>query len=138
MPERSSAPASIAADRLDHARRAFPQAHTLPAEAYTSPSVYDLEVERIFSREWLCAGRAEQIPEIVLFKHLPVFIIDTVEDLLDRRFAEHLDRRHDRGHVIGVRLTAPVMHPLKMIGQGRLLFRPDIALKPRLLQEFSQ
>jgi len=35
----------------------------LPAEAFTSPAVYEREVARIFGREWLCAGRVDQIPE---------------------------------------------------------------------------
>ncbi|MFI0480970.1 aromatic ring-hydroxylating dioxygenase subunit alpha [Actinomadura sp. 9N215] len=35
---------------------------TLPPAAYSSPELYDLEVERIFRREWLCVARADQIP----------------------------------------------------------------------------
>ncbi|HET7815572.1 MAG TPA: aromatic ring-hydroxylating dioxygenase subunit alpha [Candidatus Baltobacteraceae bacterium] len=37
------------------------QAKTLPAEYYTSPEIFARENERVFGREWLCAGRAEQI-----------------------------------------------------------------------------
>ncbi|WP_405922345.1 aromatic ring-hydroxylating dioxygenase subunit alpha [Streptomyces sp. NBC_00122] len=36
---------------------------TLPPHAYTSPEMYEWEVERIFRREWLCVARAEDIPE---------------------------------------------------------------------------
>ena len=36
----------------------------MPAAAFTSPDVYDLEIERIFRREWLCVGRADQIPAV--------------------------------------------------------------------------
>ena len=53
----------LAAGRLAGARQPLEKASTLPAEAFTSPAVYERECERIFSREWLCAGRADQIPE---------------------------------------------------------------------------
>ena len=33
-----------------------------PAYFFTSKEVYDREVDRIFLKEWLCAGRVEQIP----------------------------------------------------------------------------
>jgi glycine betaine catabolism A len=35
---------------------------TLPSSWYYSDDIYRLEKERIFCREWLCAGREEQIP----------------------------------------------------------------------------
>ena len=35
---------------------------TLPGEFYTSPSLFEEERERIFSRSWLCAGHVSQIP----------------------------------------------------------------------------
>src|SRR5581483_10645407 len=38
------------------------RAETLPPEAYFSPHVYDLEVERVFRRDWLCVGRVDQMP----------------------------------------------------------------------------
>lgn len=53
---------TLAPEALARARRPLEQAATLPAEAYTSPAVYARECERIFAREWLCAGRADQIP----------------------------------------------------------------------------
>ena len=37
-------------------------AHTLPGEYFTSREVYDQETERIFSKSWICAGRASSIP----------------------------------------------------------------------------
>jgi phenylpropionate dioxygenase-like ring-hydroxylating dioxygenase large terminal subunit len=48
--------ADVAAARLP-----FGRAATLPSNAYTDPSVYAAEVERIFRREWLCVARADQI-----------------------------------------------------------------------------
>ncbi|MCG8589828.1 MAG: aromatic ring-hydroxylating dioxygenase subunit alpha, partial [Proteobacteria bacterium] len=50
-------------EKLAGAHRDLEKATTLPAGAFTSPAVYSAEVERIFEREWLCAGRADQIPE---------------------------------------------------------------------------
>lgn len=49
--------------RLEGARRPLGRAETLPPEAYTSPEVYAQEEARIFRREWLCAGRLDQVPE---------------------------------------------------------------------------
>ncbi len=38
-----------------------PGALTLPQRYYTSPEIFAAEVESIFSRRWLCVGRADQI-----------------------------------------------------------------------------
>ncbi len=35
---------------------------TLPSEYYLSPEIFEKERDRIFSREWICAGRAEDLP----------------------------------------------------------------------------
>ena len=45
------------------AERGLANASTMPGEVYVSRAFFDLEQERIFSREWHCAGRAESIPE---------------------------------------------------------------------------
>ena len=37
--------------------------HTLPGADYTSPDVFELERDRIFFREWLYAGRADEASE---------------------------------------------------------------------------
>jgi phenylpropionate dioxygenase-like ring-hydroxylating dioxygenase large terminal subunit len=52
-----------ALDRLAAARQPLEKASTLPGDAFTSPDVYEREVERILLREWLCVGRTDQIPE---------------------------------------------------------------------------
>jgi glycine betaine catabolism A len=36
---------------------------TLPGHSYTSPEIYARELERIFHTRWLCAARADEIPE---------------------------------------------------------------------------
>ena len=41
---------------LDHAR-------TLPPEAYRSPELYELEIEKVFRKEWVCIGRADEVSE---------------------------------------------------------------------------
>ena len=44
-------------------RRPIREASTLPPHCYWAPEFYAREEERIFLREWLCVGRAEQVPE---------------------------------------------------------------------------
>lgn len=53
---------ALSGKRLEPSRRPLEQARSLPAEAFTAPAVYDREVERLFRKEWLCAGRVDQIP----------------------------------------------------------------------------
>ncbi|HZP41818.1 MAG TPA: aromatic ring-hydroxylating dioxygenase subunit alpha [Candidatus Binatia bacterium] len=57
----SSAP-GLAARDFEGARRPNLEATTLPLSCYTSEAFFRLEVERIFSKEWLCVGRADQVP----------------------------------------------------------------------------
>ena len=40
----------------------FAQARAMPKSVYTDPGFLALEQERIFRRDWLCAGRAEALP----------------------------------------------------------------------------
>lgn len=49
--------------RVAGARRPLSRATTLPPEAFTSPEIYEQEFDTIFLREWICAGRADQIPQ---------------------------------------------------------------------------
>jgi len=48
--------------RLDFSatRRELTEAHHLPGEFYYSPEVFELEIEQIFMKDWLCVGRVEQ------------------------------------------------------------------------------
>ena len=41
----------------------FERSHAMPKSVYTSPDFLALEEKHIFSKEWLCAGRAEALPE---------------------------------------------------------------------------
>jgi len=54
--------AILAPEQLAGTRQPLERATTLPSEAFTSPLVYEREIEHIFLREWLCAGRIDQIP----------------------------------------------------------------------------
>ena len=42
----------------------FNRATAMPKSVYTSPEFLALEQERIFGRDWICAGRAESIPNV--------------------------------------------------------------------------
>src|SRR5260370_12320083 len=37
---------------------------TLPGRYYFDPTIYDLELEKIFSSMWVCVGRADAIPKV--------------------------------------------------------------------------
>lgn len=41
----------------------FERAHAMPKSVYTSPEFLALEQERIFAREWVCAGRASRLAQ---------------------------------------------------------------------------
>src|ERR1041385_7929394 len=44
------------------AKRTSNGAMTLPGEFYTSEQIYRDELQKVFNNRWICAGRAEQIP----------------------------------------------------------------------------
>lgn len=65
--EDAAVAASLVSDRLTQtaiaaARLPAERAWSLAAEAYTSPEIFRLEIERIFLRQWLCVGRVDQVP----------------------------------------------------------------------------
>lgn len=47
--------------RIAHAP--LDRAHALPPGCYTDEAFFALEMERLFGREWICVGRASDIPE---------------------------------------------------------------------------
>src|SRR6266508_1952741 len=55
---RKAQPAPIDPERLAPALEPFGHSHALPSEAYTSPEVFDWELEHFFDASWLCLGRA--------------------------------------------------------------------------------
>lgn len=53
--------------------RPIDEASHAPGEIYSSPEVYALEKERIFMRDWLCVGRAEEVPDPGSYMTLRIF-----------------------------------------------------------------
>jgi phenylpropionate dioxygenase-like ring-hydroxylating dioxygenase large terminal subunit len=49
------------------------EAWTLPKRAYTSETVYELEIEQIFKRSWLSVGRVEQLQRVGDYFTLELF-----------------------------------------------------------------
>jgi phenylpropionate dioxygenase-like ring-hydroxylating dioxygenase large terminal subunit len=52
----------ISADQLDALTRPLLEAGTMPPEVYWSPEIYEREIQEIWFKEWICVGRAEDIP----------------------------------------------------------------------------
>lgn len=50
-------------EELTATQRDLRKALTLPPKCYSSPEVFELEKDAIFYREWMCVGRAEQVPK---------------------------------------------------------------------------
>jgi phenylpropionate dioxygenase-like ring-hydroxylating dioxygenase large terminal subunit len=46
-----------------HAATPLAEAQAMAGDLYASTELYELELERIFRREWMCVARAEQVPE---------------------------------------------------------------------------
>ncbi len=59
MPESIFSPRHYAATR-----RPLHQASPLPGWCYTSPEWYQRELDTLFRKDWLCVGRAEQVPNV--------------------------------------------------------------------------
>ncbi|MEU6999762.1 aromatic ring-hydroxylating dioxygenase subunit alpha [Nonomuraea sp. NPDC046570] len=41
----------------------FEQGETMPPQLYLAPEIHDLELERVFHRDWLCVARGDQVAE---------------------------------------------------------------------------
>ena len=52
--------------------REFGLEKTLPAEAYRSAEAFEAERDRLFAREWFCAGREWEVPDAGDFLALDV------------------------------------------------------------------
>lgn len=55
-------PATILERLRQNAERPFHDALSLPPAVYHDSDIYALEVEKIFHRDWICAGRLAEIP----------------------------------------------------------------------------
>ena len=56
-----SSTARILADLAAVAAKPLAQATAMPKDMYASPDILALEVERLFYRDWICAGRSDEV-----------------------------------------------------------------------------
>ncbi|MEA2331014.1 MAG: hypothetical protein QOH58_1152 [Thermoleophilaceae bacterium] len=54
----------ITKEELDAVRLPELEATTLAPHYYWAPEIYELELESVFLREWICVGRADEIPNV--------------------------------------------------------------------------
>jgi phenylpropionate dioxygenase-like ring-hydroxylating dioxygenase large terminal subunit len=52
----------VGLEELKISDRSFESSRMLPASCYTDQSFFEEELEAVFCREWLCVGRADQVP----------------------------------------------------------------------------
>jgi Rieske 2Fe-2S family protein len=69
---RSLAP-PLTPDEIAAVRRPFRAASLLPGRAYHDPAVWEFEREAFFFRDWICVGRAEDVPEPGSFRVIDFF-----------------------------------------------------------------
>jgi phenylpropionate dioxygenase-like ring-hydroxylating dioxygenase large terminal subunit len=51
-------------EKLSTVTGTYETAQGLPPECYVDEDIFELERQTIFSREWLCLGRADQVPDV--------------------------------------------------------------------------
>ncbi len=57
------APADPLAELIQAANRPPEDARAMPPSVYTSPDFLEREIDTVFSKEWICVGRASSLPE---------------------------------------------------------------------------
>lgn len=55
---------TLRADIARAAERTLEAGTTMPPAAYTSPELLEFEIQELFTREWICLGRVEEIPAV--------------------------------------------------------------------------
>jgi len=53
----------LSPEAVERTRAPLDRATQLPGAAFTDPEVLDWEIERVFRREWICAGHVDQVRE---------------------------------------------------------------------------
>ena len=48
-------------------------AMTLPGKYYTDPNIFNLEIENIFAKSWLCCGRCDEISNPGQYKLVTIY-----------------------------------------------------------------
>ena len=61
---KTSTTTPIPMEELRKSKGSYKNAIGLPPEVYVDPAFYDFEIETVFSHEWLCVGREEQIQKV--------------------------------------------------------------------------
>jgi len=129
--------ADLLSQLAENARRSFGEALSLPPQTYTSEAFLKLEVERIFHREWLCVGRADDLPDAGDYlttdiAGLPIYTIRDASDEI-RSYSNvclHRGMRllDGRGHV-GSRIVCPY-HAWNYDLAGRLVLARHMEKTP--------
>ena len=71
---------SVLNDLKNLASKDLTNATAMPKELYSSNEILNLEEDLIFSKEWICVGRENEIPEVgaVSYTHLTLPTIYSV------------------------------------------------------------
>ena len=75
----------LTGDEFESSRSVSGRSTTLPPDAYRLPAFFELEVERIFTKEWFCIGHVDDVPEkgdyrCVDFAGEPVVMVRDMDD----------------------------------------------------------
>ncbi len=114
---------------------------SLPSEYYRSPEIFARERERIFSREWICAGRADVLPEPGALRvlELPgesILVTRTREGRLRAHYnvCRHRGARLCAADAVTAAIRCPY-HAWTYGLDGRLLGAPFLNQDPSLREE---
>jgi len=114
---------------------------SLPSEYYRSPEIFARERDRIFGREWFCAGRADTLPEAgrvrVLEAHGESLLVARTAD--GRLKAHYNVCRHRGARLCAADAEGPTLrcpyHAWTYALDGKLLAAPYLNQDPALSQE---
>ncbi|HTY43223.1 MAG TPA: aromatic ring-hydroxylating dioxygenase subunit alpha [Thermoanaerobaculia bacterium] len=114
---------------------------SLPSEYYLSPEIFAKERERIFSREWVCAGRSDGLPEAGTVKVLELLgesllVARTSRGRLKAHYnvCRHRGARLCAGDAAGPTIRCPY-HAWTYDLDGKLLGAPFLNQDPALREE---
>ena len=95
--------------------------HALEQAFYTDPGVYELELERIFYRNWILAGHVSELPEtgdrvFISFAHSRVHVaVPLQRDMFEPRiFGTLLDFAVVREYYLDLTLAAGIVEDLDL------------------------
>ncbi len=140
----------MAATTLDDLIRRRRPGYSLPAEFYVSPDIYRLDIDRMLSGHWFCAGHVSQIPDAGDWMELAIDIESVIvvrgEDGVIRALANVCRHRGSRicegpvGHAARGRLVCPyhawVYRTDGTLAQARMM-PDDFETSAHSLREFA-